>query len=119
MDMPIEVKSLPIVREQDGVAMSSRNTYLSLKEREAALILNRSLKNAKEMIESGEKDAKKIRSTMVAMIEEESLARIDYVSIVSANTLLPIERLSGQILIALAVFIGKTRLIDNIIVEAD
>ncbi|AZR74656.1 pantoate--beta-alanine ligase [Anoxybacter fermentans] len=119
LDFPIEIITCPIVREEDGLAMSSRNTYLNPEERKAALVLNRSLKKAKEMIEGGERDAALIQAAMIEMIEKEPLAKIDYVSIVSTTTLKPVQRLSGPILIALAVFIGKTRLIDNIMLEVE
>ncbi|MCK4258571.1 MAG: pantoate--beta-alanine ligase [Halanaerobiales bacterium] len=119
LDMPIEVRVSPIIREKNGLAMSSRNVNLNNEEHEAALILNRSLKKAKEMINDGERDAHKIQALLTEMIENEPLVKSDYISIVSASNLQPIERLTGPILIALAVFIGKTRLIDNIMMEVD
>lgn len=117
LDLPVKVKTHPIVREADGLAMSSRNKYLSSEQREAALILSKSLNQAQKMIEAGERDAQKIYQMMTDLIQSEPLAEIDYVSIVSGTTLDPVVELSGLSLIALAVFIGKTRLIDNILME--
>ena len=113
LNMNLEIVTVPIVREADGLAMSSRNVYLSPEEREAALVLSRSLTTAGELIDRGERDARKVRETMVAMIEGEPLATIDYVEIVDLANLQPIDRLTGPVLIALAVRIGKTRLLDN------
>ncbi|MEW6725074.1 MAG: pantoate--beta-alanine ligase [Bacillota bacterium] len=117
LDLPIEVRVLPTVREADGLAMSSRNTYLTPREREAALVLNWSLVRARDLVQSGEQEAAVIAEAITAMIEAEPLARIDYVSVVSGDTLEPVQRLDGPILIAVAVFIGKTRLIDNLTLE--
>lgn len=117
LDMPVQVKTCPIVREEDGLAMSSRNKYLSPEEREQALVLNKSLKKAQELIDNGVKDVTIIKDTMEKMIRDKELAKIDYVSIVSAETLQEIDEIKGSILIALAVYVGKTRLIDNIMLE--
>ena len=105
----------PIIREADGLAKSSRNTYLSPEERKAALVLSRSLKLGKKLIEDGEKDAKKVIPAIRGEIEKEPLAKIDYVEIVDWNTLEPVDSTEGEILTAMAVYIGKTRLIDNFI----
>ncbi len=113
----IEIIGCPIVREEDGLAKSSRNTYLSNEERKAALILNKALSEGKKLINSGEKDADKIKATISDIINTEPLARIDYVEVVSWDTLEPIKEINGQVLAAVAVFIGKTRLIDNFIIS--
>lgn len=110
----IEIVGCPIVREADGLAKSSRNTYLSPEERKAALILSKSIFLGKKMIESGEKDADKIVAAMRANIETEPLARIDYVSAVDGVTMLPVHEVKSPTLFAMAVYIGKTRLIDNV-----
>lgn len=113
----IEIIGCPIVREEDGLAKSSRNTYLSNEERKAALILNKALSEGKKLINSGEKDADKIKAAISDIINTEPLARIDYVEVVSWDTLEPIKEINGQVLAAVAVFIGKTRLIDNFIIS--
>lgn len=117
LDMDIQIHGCPIVREADGLAKSSRNTYLSPEERQAALILSKTITLGKEMVKSGEKDAEKIVSAMVKNIETEPLAKIDYVKIVDALTMQQIKTLDGPFLCAMAVFIGKTRLIDNFSAE--
>jgi pantoate--beta-alanine ligase len=117
LDFPVQIVGLPIVREQDGLALSSRNKYLSPPERQSALILSKSLKLAEKMIVDGERDPDKIRQKMIELIGTEPLAVIDYVELSSADTLQPISRLQGKVLIALAVRIGKTRLIDNLQLE--
>ena len=117
LDMPVKIKIMPIVREPDGLAMSSRNAYLNLKERTDALVLYQSLIRAKRMIKKGERSSKKIVSAMRQMITAKKTADIDYISCVGLNNLEPLSRIQGRALIALAVFIGKTRLIDNIIVN--
>jgi len=115
LNFNLEVVGCPIVREDDGLAKSSRNSYLNQEERQAALVLHRSLKIAKEMLDSGEKNTAFIKEKMVEEINKEPLARIDYVEIVDWETIKSIEAIHKSALIALAVFIGKTRLIDNII----
>lgn len=113
----IEIVGCPIIREEDGLAKSSRNTYLSEEERKAALVLSRSLKEGRKLVDVGEKDAAKVKKAITDIIEKEPLAKIDYVEVVDWNTLEPIEKIEGPILTAIAVYIGKTRLIDNFIVE--
>lgn len=113
LNFDIEIVGCPIVREQDGLALSSRNTYLNPEERKAALVLSQALKMGKEMMESGETDAIKIRKAMVEHIEKEPLARIDYVEIVDADGLESVEKIENKVLTAMAVYIGNTRLIDN------
>lgn len=114
----IEIVGCPIIREADGLAKSSRNTYLSAKERQAALVLSRSLNKGRELMNAGEKDAGKIRQAVLDEISAEPLARVDYVEIVDWNTLETVETVDGAVLVAIAVYIGKTRLIDNFCVES-
>ncbi len=117
MSYGIEIVGCPIVREEDGLAKSSRNTYLSPEERQAALILSKSIFLGQKMVEEGETDANKIVAAMTANIQTEPLARIDYVSAVDGVTMMPVDQIQGTVLVAMAVYIGKTRLIDNFIVE--
>ena len=117
LNFDIKIIPCPIVREKDGLAMSSRNTYLNTEEREAALVLSKSLFIAEKMIKDGEKSASKIKGFITENIRSEELANIDYVEVVDAKTLNNIDELQGDILIALAVRFGKTRLIDNIRLE--
>ena len=112
LNFDIEIVGCPIVREEDGLAKSSRNTYLNDKERQAALCLSRAVKTGKEVIYTGV-DAKEVLNPMKAIIEAEPLARIDYVMMVDALTMQPIEKADRDVLVAMAVYIGKTRLIDN------
>lgn len=113
----IEIVGCPIIRESDGLAKSSRNTYLNEQERKAALCLSRAVFAGQKMVLDGERDTAKIRQAMVEIIKEEPLARIDYVQIVDFRTLEDTDVIEGPILAAMAVYIGKTRLIDNFIVE--
>ena len=117
LNMDVEIVGCPIVREADGLAKSSRNTYLSAEERKAALVLSRAVKLGQELVQNGEKNADAIVNAMRALIEQEPLARIDYVSAVDGLTMLPVHEINGGELIAMAVYIGKTRLIDNFSVE--
>ena len=112
LNFDIEIVGCPIVREEDGLAKSSRNTYLNDKERQAALCLSRAVKTGKEVIYTGA-DAKEVLNPMKAIIEAEPLARIDYVMMVDALTMQPIEKADRDVLVAMAVYIGKTRLIHN------
>lgn len=115
----IEIKGCPIVREADGLARSSRNTYLDKEERQAALVLNRALLEGKKLIESGERDAEIIKNKVTGIINSEPMASIDYVEAVSWDSLEPVTNINGPVLVAVAVFIGKTRLIDNFIALED
>ncbi len=117
LNMDVEIKILPTIREKNGLAMSSRNAYLSENEREDALSLHRSLKKAEELIAGGERDSKKIIKAMEEMIKTIPAARIDYISVVDTKELKNMKTISGEALIALAISIGKTRLIDNVIVK--
>ena len=113
LNMNVKINGCPIIRESDGLAKSSRNTYLSPDERRAALILSKSIKLGMEMAENGERDCGKITGAMKAKIESEPLARIDYVKIVDAETMQQVKTIARPVLCAIAVYIGKTRLIDN------
>lgn len=113
----IEIVGCPIVREADGLAKSSRNTYLSETERQAALVLSESVFLGQKMVAEGETDANKIVAAMTEHIQAQPLAKIDYVSAVDGVTMDPVDRIAGTVLVAMAVYIGKTRLIDNFIVE--
>ncbi len=113
LNFPIEIIGCPIVREADGLAKSSRNTYLNPKERAAALVLSKSLKLAENTLKGGESSSQVISSLIAKNIQAEPLASIDYISIVDSKTLKPIDSITGPVLIALAVYMGKTRLIDN------
>ena len=117
LNMPLTIVGCPIIREEDGLAKSSRNTYLSAEERKAALCLSRGLNKGKAAVEAGETDAEKVKAIITAEIEAEPLSRIDYVEIVDWNNLEPVSSTEGSILAAVAVYTGKTRLIDNFIIE--
>ena len=115
LNIPVKIRVLPIVREKDGLAMSSRNKYLNRQQRKEALILFQSLQLAKEALKRGERNSARIISRMKKMIERVPEAKIDYVSIVDPETLEDVRLVRGRVLVALAVRIGKARLIDNII----
>jgi len=115
LNMNVTIISVPIVRETDGLAMSSRNIYLSSAERQAALVLSQSLQLAEELLESGERKSGKILQQMAELIQREPLATIDYLVIVDTEMLESVPIIQRPVLIAMAVRIGKTRLIDNII----
>jgi pantoate--beta-alanine ligase len=117
MDFPIEIIVCPTVREADGLAMSSRNTYLNPEERKAATVLFRSLNAAKGAYESGERDAEVLRRILRETINAEPLARLQYVSCADYDTLEELENITGKTLLSMAVFVGKTRLIDNLVIE--
>jgi pantoate--beta-alanine ligase len=113
LNMDIEIVGCPIIREDDGLAKSSRNTYLSAEERKAALILSKSIKLGQEMVEKGETDTAKVVNAMKELISTEPLAKIDYVKAVDGLTMQQISKVQKPMLVAIAVYIGKTRLIDN------
>lgn len=117
LNLEVKIEVLPIIRDKDGLALSSRNEYLNAEERKAALVLHKSLQEAKRMIKGGERRTAVITEKIEKKIRKESLARIDYVEIVDLQELNPAEKIEKEVLIALAVFMGKTRLIDNMIVE--
>ena len=112
LNFDIEIVGCPIIREEDGLAKSSRNTYLSQEERKAALCLSKAVKLGQETIHTGIA-AEELLGKMRAVIEAEPLAKIDYVSMVDALTMQPVEKADRDVLVAMAVYIGKTRLIDN------
>jgi pantoate--beta-alanine ligase len=118
LNMDVEIRALPIIREPDGLAMSSRNTYLSAEERRAAIVLSRSLEEARRTFEKGERAASLIRQRLLRAIASEPLAKMDYAEVVDPSSLEPVERIEGRALVALAVSIGKTRLIDNTILDS-
>ncbi len=113
----IEIVGCPIVREADGLAKSSRNTYLNDAERQAALCLSRAVFAGMDMVKAGEKNADMVVGMMKDIIEKEPLAKIDYVSSVDAVTMADVHEIKAPVLFAMAVYIGKTRLIDNFITE--
>jgi pantoate--beta-alanine ligase len=117
LNFPIEIVVCPIVREPDGLAMSSRNVYLDAEERKAATVLYRSLNAAKNVYQNGERDAKELRRIMREVIATEPLAQMQYVSCADYDTLEELETVTGKTLLSMAVFLGKTRLIDNIVLE--
>lgn len=117
LNVDTEIVSCPIVREADGLAKSSRNTYLNPDERKAALILSLSLKLGRKLIENGETDAKAVIKAITDSINTELLAKIDYVDVVDFDTITPVDKIGKSVLVAIAVYIGKIRLIDNFIIE--
>jgi pantoate--beta-alanine ligase len=117
LNIDSEIISCPIVRESDGLAKSSRNVYLSADERKAATILHKALTEGEKMVKAGEKDCSKIIAKVSNIINTEPLAKIDYVQVVSYPNIEVIDKIEGSILTAVAVYIGKTRLIDNFIIE--
>ncbi|WP_133016184.1 pantoate--beta-alanine ligase [Clostridium cuniculi] len=117
LNIDIEIIGCPIVREKDGLAKSSRNTYLSVEERNAATILNKALTLAKEKIQSGERNSKVIIKLVEEILNSEKLARVDYIEVVDSLSMEGVERIEKSVLVAIAVFIGKTRLIDNFTYE--
>jgi pantoate--beta-alanine ligase len=115
LNFPIEVVICPIVRAADGLAMSSRNVYLNEEERKAATVLNRSLNTARVAYEKGERNANSLRQLMTDVIQAEPLARLQYVSCADFDSLKELQELSGKSLLSMAVFLGNTRLIDNLV----
>ena len=117
LNIDVEVVACPIIREKDGLAKSSRNTYLSSEERKAALILNKSLKLGKEAVEAGERNSSKVIEIIKNNLETEKLAEVEYVQVVDGVSMKDVDVIDGSVLVAIAVRIGKTRLIDNFIYE--
>lgn len=116
LNFNLEIIGCPIIREEDGLAKSSRNTYLSPEERKAAVILHKGLVKGEEMVRAGEKSVEAVKKAIREIIESEPLAKIDYVEVVDFDNIEPIETIEGSVLTAVAVYIGSTRLIDNFIV---
>lgn len=117
LNFDIEIVVVPTVREPDGLAMSSRNSYLTPDERQQAVVLYKALRHAEQLIKDGERDARKVKRAMRRIIQNSSSGRIDYIEIVDTDYLKPIQLIKNEILIALAVYFGKARLIDNLIVR--
>jgi len=117
LHLSIDVLGMPTVREADGLAMSSRNTYLLPDERKAAQSLYRSLQKAKELLQKGERRTDRILHEINGILHSESLVRIDYVQICDAHTLEDVDRIEGDVVVALAAYLGKTRLIDNLVFQ--
>lgn len=117
LDMDIQIVGCPIVREADGLAKSSRNTYLNEEERQAALVLSKAVFHGEALMKQGERQAEVILGEMRKILEAEPLARIDYVEMVDADRIHPLKTAEGRVLVAIAVWIGTTRLIDNFIIE--
>lgn len=115
LNFNIEIVACPIVREEDGLAKSSRNTYLSTEERKAALVLSRSLRQAQAAVENGERRAKAVTNIIADSLKQEPLARVDYIEVVDLDNVQRVEKIEENTLVAIAVYIGKTRLIDNFI----
>jgi pantoate--beta-alanine ligase len=117
LNFPVEIVVCPTTREPDGLAMSSRNIYLDEGQRKTATVLFRSLSAAKELFEKGERDAEKLRQTMIDVLAGELLAEAQYVSCADYDTLEELDEIKGKALLSMAVFIGKTRLIDNFVLD--
>jgi pantoate--beta-alanine ligase len=114
LDLPVDVVGCPLVREDDGLAMSSRNSYLAPDERAAATVLSSALREAAEAVAGGERDAGVVRDRVTKRISSEPLVRLDYADVVDAEYLAPVERVEGTVLVAVAAFVGRARLIDNV-----
>ena len=115
LNFPIEMVVCPIVREPDGLAMSSRNVYLDPEQRQAATVLSRALRAAKGAYDIGERDAEKLRQIMKEVLASEPLAQVQYVSCADYDTLEELDTVTGKSVLSMAVFIGRTRLIDNVV----
>jgi pantoate--beta-alanine ligase len=118
LHMPVSVEVCPIVREADGLALSSRNAYLGAEERKSALVLHRSLMRAQQLYEGEERDSAKLISAAKNELSTDATVRLDYFEIVNPDTLEPQSRIEGRTLVAVAAFVGKTRLIDNVVLGA-
>jgi len=117
LNFPVEIVSCPIVREPDGLAMSSRNAYLSPKERLSALVLHRSLQEVEKAFREGERKARALAQSGRAVIAQEREVRLDYFEVVDPDTLDPVEAIAGKTLVAVAAYVGSTRLIDNVVLD--
>jgi len=118
LNLPVKIKTLPIVREKDGLAMSSRNVHLNEKEKKDAVILFESLKYARDLIKDGITDPGRVIGEIRRLVNKKDKAKIDYVSVVGPHDLIPVDKIKGNCLIALAVWFGRTRLIDNMIIKS-
>jgi pantoate--beta-alanine ligase len=119
LDLNVEIHLLPTVREEDGLALSSRNIYLTKDQRKAALCLVKSLREAKNMVKNGERDARVVKSEMRRLIEMQTLADLDYIAVVNLDNFETLDTINEEALIAVAVYIGRVRLIDNMIVRVE
>ncbi|MCM8797815.1 MAG: pantoate--beta-alanine ligase [Candidatus Omnitrophica bacterium] len=117
LNLPLKIKVMPIVREKDGLALSSRNVYLNPDERKSATVLYKAVREAADLAKKKISDPRYIIQRMKQIIRREKCARIDYIAIVNMSDLKPVKKIEGKVLLALAVYIGKTRLIDNIIIN--
>jgi pantoate--beta-alanine ligase len=117
LDFPVEIVACPIVREADGLAMSSRNAYLNREERQRALVLQRSLQETQRQFQAGERSAARLISAAKEVFLSEPQVRLDYFEVVDPEMLDPVEHISGRTLVAVAAFVGTTRLIDNVVLE--
>jgi pantoate--beta-alanine ligase len=117
--LPVEIVGCPLVREPDGLAMSSRNRNLSPAEREAAAVIHRGLQAGAEVVEGGERDAGKLRRVVANVLTTEPMVRLEYAEVVAADTLAPLEVLDGEVLVAVAARVGDVRLIDNMTIRVD
>jgi pantoate--beta-alanine ligase len=115
----VDIVGCPLVREADGVAMSSRNRNLSPAEREAATVIHRGLQTGADVVRAGERDAGKLRRVVANMLTTEPLVRLEYAEVVAADTLAPLEVLDGEVLVAVATRVGDVRLIDNMTIRVD
>ncbi len=115
LDVSVEIRAMPIVREEDGLAMSSRNRYLDASERSAATVLHRALLVAQARYVEGERVAEALRGAVTATLDEEPLAKAEYVEVVHPETLEPLTEIGGEVLVAVAARVGSTRLIDNVV----
>jgi pantoate--beta-alanine ligase len=119
LDLPVHVVGCPLVREPDGVAMSSRNSYLSPDERSRATVLVRALRAAADAVQVGERDAERVRTVLAEVLATEPTVRVDYAEVVDAATMQRIDVLDGDVVVAIAAFVGGTRLIDNVTLSFD
>jgi pantoate--beta-alanine ligase len=117
LNLPLKIRVMPTVREKNGLALSSRNLYLGPGERKSGRVLNAALRLAKKLIAGGIRDSGQIIQEMRTLINKEKNVKIDYLAVVDRDSLLPLKKISGSVLIALAVYLGKTRLIDNAVVR--
>ena len=117
LNLPVEIRVCPTVRESDGLALSSRNAYLSPQERKQALVLWQSLCRARELVDSGTHDARQILQEMKALYDQHPQVRLDYVALVDPETLLPVQRVEQPVVALVAAWVGQTRLIDNLRIE--
>ena len=117
LNWPVDIVAVPIVREADGLALSSRNIYLSPEQRQAALVLSRALQKAKALLQAGERRSAVVEAAAKEELAREVLAAVEYVNLVDSVSMQPVAEISRPIVLALAVRIGKTRLIDNLLWE--